>query len=64
MPRWLQHVMQLTPSTHFVGFAQAVLYRGADLDTVWPQLSALAGITIVLFSVSLMCSSSAIVSFQ
>jgi hypothetical protein len=53
--------MQLTLSTHFVGSAKAVLYCGADLDTVWPQLS---GITIVLFSVSLMRFSSAIVSFQ
>jgi ABC-2 type transport system permease protein len=27
--------------TQFVSFAQAVLYRGAGLDLVWPQLLAL-----------------------
>jgi ABC-2 type transport system permease protein len=37
MPRWLAIVMQASPSTHFVSFAQAILYRGAGLDVVWPQ---------------------------
>jgi len=37
MPPWLATVMQASPSTHFVSFAQAILYRGADLDIVWPQ---------------------------
>lgn len=37
MPAWLQNTMQLAPTTHFVSFAQAVLYRGAGLDIVWPQ---------------------------
>jgi ABC-2 type transport system permease protein len=37
MPPWLATVMQASPSTHFVSFAQAILYRGAGLDIVWPQ---------------------------
>lgn len=37
MPRVLQIVMQASPSTHFVSFAQAILYRGAGLDVVWPE---------------------------
>ena len=37
MPPWLASVMQASPSTHFVSFAQAILYRGAGLDIVWPQ---------------------------
>jgi ABC-2 type transport system permease protein len=53
IPSWLQHVMQFAPTTHFVAFAQAVLYRAAGLDIVWPQLIALAGFTIVFFGVSL-----------
>jgi ABC-2 type transport system permease protein len=52
MPTWLQNVMQLAPTTHFVSFAQAVLYRGAGLDIVWPQLLALTVITCVIFAVS------------
>ena len=64
MPKWLQDVMQFTPTPYFVSFAQAVLYRGAGLDIVWPQLCVLAGITTVLFGVSLMRFRSAIVGFQ
>ena len=29
--------MQASPSTHFVSFAQSILYRGAGFDVVWPQ---------------------------
>ena len=31
MPRLLATFMQASPSTHFVSFAQAILYRGAGL---------------------------------
>ncbi|HXX52551.1 MAG TPA: ABC transporter permease, partial [Xanthobacteraceae bacterium] len=37
MPPWLATVMQASPSTHFVAFAQSILYRGAGIDVVWPQ---------------------------
>jgi ABC-2 type transport system permease protein len=37
MPPWLATAMQASPSTHFVSFAQSILYRGAGLDVVWPQ---------------------------
>lgn len=42
MPWLLRTVMQASPSTHFVSFAQAILYRGAGLDVVWPQFLAVA----------------------
>jgi len=54
MPAWLQAAMQASPSTHFVAFAQAVLYRGAGVEIVWPSLAALAGIAVVFFGVSLL----------
>lgn len=54
MPEWLQNVMQVAPSTHFVGFAQAVLYRAADLTIVWPKLLAMAAIGAVFFAVALL----------
>jgi ABC-2 type transport system permease protein len=47
MPDWLIEVMKLTPTPHFVSFAQNVLYRAAGLDIVWPQLAALAAVTAV-----------------
>ena len=52
MPAWLQNAMQIAPTTHFVSFAQAVLYRGAGLDIVWPQLVALVVISGVIFAIS------------
>lgn len=54
MPVWLQDVMLLSPSTHFVAFSQAVLYRSAGLAIVWPQLLILAVIGAMFFSVSLL----------
>lgn len=38
MPIFLQRVMQFVPSTHFVSFSQAVLFRDADITMVWPQM--------------------------
>lgn len=64
IPEWLQHAMQVMPTPHFVSFAQAVLYRGAGLEIVWPQLAALAGITTAFFAVALMRFRTAIISFQ
>ncbi|HWX50738.1 MAG TPA: ABC transporter permease [Roseomonas sp.] len=40
MPFALQVVMSAFPSTHFVAFAQAIIYRGAGIDIVWPQFLA------------------------
>ena len=42
MPPWLATLMQVSPSTHFVLFAQSILYRGAGFDVVWPQFLAVA----------------------
>jgi len=63
IPTSLQYAMQLMPTPHFVGFAQAVLYRGAGVDIVWPQLTALAVITIAFLAVSLMRFRTTIASF-
>lgn len=53
MPEWLQAVMQASPSTHFVAFAQAILYRGAGLATVWPSILAMSVLSAVFFVVAL-----------
>ena len=42
MPAVLRTIMQASPSTHFVSIAQAILYRGAGVDVVWPQFLAVA----------------------
>ena len=44
MPPFLRTIMQASPSTYFVTFAQEILYRGAGFDVVWPQFAAVAAI--------------------
>jgi ABC-2 type transport system permease protein len=53
MPPWLASTMRLSPSTHFVSFAQAILYRGADLDVVWPDFLATAVIGALFFTLAI-----------
>ena len=53
MPRWLATVMQVSPSTHFVSFAQSILYRGAGIGIVWPEFLAVALIGGVFFGLAL-----------
>ncbi|WKE64387.1 ABC transporter permease [Gallaecimonas kandeliae] len=53
MPVVLQYLMQLLPSTHYVALAQAVLYRGAGLAIIWPQLLAVALSALVFFALAL-----------
>jgi ABC-2 type transport system permease protein len=62
MPPWLAMAMQASPSTHFVSFAQAILYRGAGLDVVWPQFVAVAGIASLFLVLSLLRFRSALSS--
>ena len=54
MPVWLQHVMLvISPTPHFVIFAQDVLYRGADFPIVWSEILATAAIGSVYFGYAL-----------
>ena len=53
MPEIVQNVMLAAPTTHFVSAGQAILYRGAGFDVVWPQFLAVLVIGVALFSASL-----------
>ena len=53
MPEGLQTVMKMVPSTHFVIMAQAILFRDAGLDVVWPHFVAVAGLGALFFLVAL-----------
>ena len=51
MPPWLATIAQISPTVHFVSFAQAILYRGAGLAVVWPQFlltGAIGGLVLLL----------------
>lgn len=49
MPEPLQWLMQFSPTTHFVAYTQAVIFRHAPISMVWPHWLALAGISLVFF---------------
>ena len=53
MPEIVRYVMLAAPNTHFVLLSQGILYRGAGLEVVWPQLISLAVIGSALFVLSL-----------
>ncbi len=54
MPVFLQKVMQFVPSTHFVAFSQAVLFRNATFAMVWPAMLKmfLIGAAYTLYTLS------------
>ncbi|AZR80971.1 MULTISPECIES: ABC-2 transporter permease [Piscirickettsiaceae] len=54
MPEIIQNIMLMAPTTHFVELSQAILYRAAGFDVVWPQFLALFCIGNALFIFSLM----------
>ncbi len=54
MPETLQNIMQLSPATHFVKYAQAILFRGAGIDVVWPEFLLVFVIASGFFAFSAM----------
>ncbi len=53
MPDLIRWIMQLSPTTHFVNFSKAILFRGAGLDIVWPIFLKMILIGTLFFSVAL-----------
>jgi ABC-2 type transport system permease protein len=53
MPKMVQDIMLAAPTTHFIKLAQGILYRGADLTVVWPQLLAIMAIGAAFFAIAL-----------
>ncbi len=53
MPVWLQYIVQIvSPTPHFVSFAQAVLFRGANLALVWQPIAAMTVIGAVYYAIA------------
>jgi ABC-2 type transport system permease protein len=54
MPVFIQKLMQFVPSTHFVSFSQAVLFRGATPAMVWPDIAKMfvIGSAYTIFTLS------------
>ena len=43
MPEYMQHLIQISPTTHMMAFAQDVVHRGSTLNEVYPHLLVLLG---------------------
>ena len=53
MSDFIQNLMLIAPTTHFVSMGQAILFRGAELRVVWPSFIALLLIGSAFFFVAL-----------
>ena len=53
MPQFMQDIMYVAPSTHFVKFAQSELYRGAGIDVVWSDLVIMGALGGAFFAAAL-----------
>jgi ABC-2 type transport system permease protein len=54
MPPWLATLLQVSPTVHFVSFAQAILYRGAGFGVVWPEFLATGVIGALMLALVLL----------
>lgn len=52
-PQWVQYVTWFFPSRHYVSFMQAIVYRGAGLDIVWPEFVTVLVMGVVFLGASL-----------
>ena len=52
MPQWVQYLTYLNPLRYFVGVIRGVYLKGVGLDILWPQLLAMAVISISTIGIS------------
>ena len=52
-PEIIQPLTWLLPSRHYMEFSQAVVFRGAGINLVWPQLIILIALGAAFFIASL-----------
>jgi len=53
-PDFIQPVSWILPSRHYMEFSQAIVFRGAGLDVVWPEFLTIAGLGTIFLVASLM----------
>jgi len=52
-PQWLQYVTWFLPSRHYLSFSNAILFRGAGFEIVWPQFLLVGALGAVFLGASL-----------
>ena len=53
IPGTLQLAVQASPTMHYVRFSQSVLFRGAGIDVVWPDMAIFGALGTVFFALAL-----------
>ena len=53
MPEFVQNIISIAPTTHFIELGQAILFRGAGIEVVWTSFVWLLAIGSVFFMFSL-----------
>jgi ABC-2 type transport system permease protein len=53
MPKALQYIMQLFPTSHFMDVSQAILLKGADFAIVWQRFAAIFCIGVLFYLLTL-----------
>jgi len=49
MPIWVQKIMVISPTVHFVRFSQQILFRGAGWNVVWEPFVWLVSLGVLFF---------------
>ncbi|MCE8006872.1 ABC transporter permease [Aestuariivita sp.] len=53
-PDFIQPFSWLLPSRHYIEFGQAIAFRGAGFDVVWPEFLVIAGLGTIFLAASLL----------
>jgi ABC-2 type transport system permease protein len=53
MPAFLQFVSRFVPLQHYLVIIRSVTLKGAGLHVLWPQVAALAGLTLIMGLIAL-----------
>ncbi|MCA0241485.1 MAG: ABC transporter permease [Proteobacteria bacterium] len=53
-PQWVQYITWFFPSRHYIGFMQAIVYRGADAAMVWQEVVTMLGMGVGFLTGSLL----------
>lgn len=53
MPKIIQQIANFIPAHHWLNIARGILLKGSGLDTLWPQVAALAVLGLVIGTFSL-----------
>jgi len=54
MPQWLQYITYLSPLRYFLVVLRSVYLKGVGMESLWPQMSAMAALGFFLLTVSVL----------